>query len=160
MSMFARSPLLALVALVACIAEPYDGEVIANNPTTTVPVINGWHDVANAEIQILARNSGGTYVHIATATSASSGWVWDDVTWYYWEIENVNVPSTYWFAKPGGCGTFTTLRADVGPAYAVSLHTPWASCWDYDQTVNEFVDLCVSDTSPDLRVETCGALCC
>ncbi|MBC8070038.1 MAG: hypothetical protein IAG13_16995, partial [Deltaproteobacteria bacterium] len=51
-------PLLAasMLTLAACVAEPIDGEVIANFPTTTVPTINGWALDPNLPVAVQARN--------------------------------------------------------------------------------------------------------
>jgi hypothetical protein len=151
---------VCLLALAACISQPYDGEVVANHPTTIIPHVSGWILDPSTQVQIQARNSGGTFVQVATATSAASGWVWDGDTWFSWNIDNLNLPSTYWTDKPFGCGQRATLRVAVGANFAVSLDQPWSECWDYDQDLSDFLDACMSDDSPTVTIETCGALCC
>lgn len=154
-------PLLAVFVLsLACVASPYDGEVIANGPVTVVPNINGWALDPNQQVKIQARNSGGSFVQIGTTTSASSGLTWDGVTWYAWDLDNLSVPAAYWTPKPFGCGTQATLRVQLGTNYAYSLDQPWSECWDYESNTSEFIENCVSDNSPTLTIETCGALCC
>ncbi|MBC8066852.1 MAG: hypothetical protein IAG13_00845, partial [Deltaproteobacteria bacterium] len=150
----------SMLTLAACVAEPIDGEVIANFPTTTVPTINGWALDPNLPVAVQARNSSGTFVEIATTTSAPSGWSWDGSTWYGWSISNLVVPAAYWTPKPFGCGTRATLRVEIGDFYAQSLDQPWAECWDPEGTLSDFLDNCTSDNSPLLTIETCGALCC
>ena len=154
--------LLALAPLfTACMAEPYDGEVVANNPTTIIPRISGYGTALGQPVQIRAKTASGGYdlVHDSAVTTGF-GWTWAGATWYGWQIDNFNLPAAYWTAKPGGCGYTATIRAKVGNYSGYSMNQEFASCWDPLQTSDEFIDECVSDNSPDVRIETCGALCC
>lgn len=153
-------PVVLALGLGACVAQPYDGELVASYPTTTIPHLNGWILDANTQVQIQAKNAMGTFVQVTTATSAATGWNWDGSTWYYWNADGFNLPLAYWTDKPGGCGRRATLRVKVGDYYAYSLDQPWSACWDYDQDVGEFLDTCMSSNSPNVTIETCGALCC
>jgi hypothetical protein len=153
-------PIIVLLAFTACTARPYDGELIASHPTTVIPQVWGFTTVASGSVQVQARNTSGTFVTVTTVTAASSGWSWNDTTWYQWSISNLNLPAAYWTDKPGGCGRRATLRAKFGDYYGISLKEPWGECFDFSMTTADFVDTCSSEDSPDIVIETCGALCC
>jgi hypothetical protein len=146
--------------LTACIAEPYDGEIVAQNPTTIIPRMQGYGTAAGQDVTIFARNASGTFVEVTSTTTGSTGWSWAGSTWYGWVIDDFNLPLAYWTDKPGGCGRRATLRTQIGNYNGYSVDQPFASCWSPTQTANEFIDACVSDESPNVTIETCGALCC
>ncbi|MBL4688513.1 MAG: hypothetical protein JKY37_28245 [Nannocystaceae bacterium] len=147
--------------LTACIAEPFDGEVISQNPTTVIPRLSGYGTSLGQPIEISAKNaSGGFDVVHDTAVTTGVGWTWAGTVWYGWQIDNFNLPAAYWTAKPFGCGETATIRAKVGDRNGHSLKQAFIDCWDPYQAVDEFINDCVSDNSPDVTIETCGALCC
>lgn len=154
-------PLVLAALLTACIAEPFDGELIANNPTTIIPRISGYGTALGQPVEIRAQTaSGGFDVVHDSAVTTGYGWSWAGGTWYGWQVDNFNLPAAYWTAKPGGCGTTATLRAKVGDNIGYSMSQAFIDCWDPFQTSSEFIDECISDNSPDVTLETCGALCC
>ena len=154
-------PIVLAGLLTACIAEPYDGEVIANNPTTIIPRISGYGPQLGQPIEILAKTAAGGFdvVHDSAVTTGY-GWTWSGATWYGWQVDNFNLPAAYWTAKPNGCGYTATLRAKVDGDTGYSMGQAFIDCWDPFQTSDEFVDECISEDSPDVKIETCGALCC
>lgn len=147
--------------LTACIASPYDGEVVAQNPTTIIPRLAGYGTALGQSIEIRAKNASGTFDLVDdSAVTGGYGWTWAGATWYAWQIDDFNLPSAYWTDKPGGCGRTATLRTKVGDYNGYSMSQDFVNCWDPFQTSDEFIDECVSDNSPDVTIETCGALCC
>lgn len=152
--------IVLLLAFGACTAKPYDGELIANHPTTVVPQVWGWATAADAIVELQARNAAGTFVTLTTIHAGSTGFTWSGSTWFQWTINNLDVPAIYWSDKPGGCGKRATLRAKFGEFYGVSLKEPWADCFDFSMTTTDFLNTCASSSSPDITIQTCGALCC
>ena len=146
--------------LAGCIAKPYDGETIASHPTTIIPRMEGWGTSPGQPVKILAKNASGAFVEVTSTTTQATGWNWDGTTWYSWHIDNYNLPAAYWTDKPGGCGKKATIRAKIGNYNGYSLDQPHVDCWNISQTTNEFIEACVSDDSPDVKIDTCGALCC
>ena len=145
---------------VACISNPYDGENIASFPTTTIPEISGWGTAAGQTVDIYAMNASGTFEWVTSTTTSDIGWAWDGTTWYQWEITGYSLPAAYWSDKPFGCGKKATIRAQIGGYFGVSVDQPFLECWDFGQTTTEFLETCQSDNSPDVTIDTCGALCC
>ncbi len=146
--------------LSACIAKPYDGETIASNPTTIIPRIQGWGTASGQTVTLFAKNASGGFDELDDTTTGGPGYSWAGSTWYSWSFENYNLPAAYWTDKPGGCGKKATIRAKIGNYNAYSLDQPHASCWSLSQSTNDFIEACVSDNSPDVTIDTCGALCC
>lgn len=152
----------AIVAALACacIASPYDGETVASNPTTIIPEISGWGTEGGQTVDIYAKNSSGTFVFVTSTNTSSTGWSWSGSNWYTWGLTNYNLPLAYWTDKPGGCGRTATLKAVIGGYNAITVDQPFNDCWDYNMTVSEFLTACESDNSPEVTIDTCGALCC
>ncbi len=155
------SVLLGLTGLTAaCIAVPYDGENIAPNPTTIIPELSGWGTAPSQSVKILAKNAAGGFDEVTSTTTSTFGGTWDGALWYAWKIEDYNLPAAYWTDKPGGCGQTATLRTRIGDYNGYSVDQPFYSCWSINQTTSEFLAACQSDNSPDVTIDTCGALCC
>jgi hypothetical protein len=153
----------AAMVFAGCVMTPYDGELIANYPTTVIPQISGFSNVPSQTITVYAKDSGGSFEAVATTTTAESGFIWNDTEWYYYNLRNLDLDAEYWTPKSGGaCGAKATLRVKLGSGsiYGMSMKEPFADCFEYDMEAAELVETCASDNSPSFTVETCGALCC
>ena len=85
------------LAATGCIIAPNDGDSIADRHLDTFD-FEGWATAPLQRVRIQARNGDGVWVTIAQATSARSGWLWQGVRWYYWSVDDVQVPvhGNYW----------------------------------------------------------------
>lgn len=154
-------PLIVSLLLAAgCVASPYDGEIVAQNPTTIIPRISGYGNDNPQTVYIYARDASGDFDEVTTAMTTSTAYTWAGTTWYPWQLDNYNLPLEYWTNKPGGCGRRATLRVKIAGYNAQSFDQPFASCWEPEYSIAELQAECGSANSPDIRIETCGALCC
>ena len=152
--------LTAAALLSACMAEPYDGEVIASHPTTIIPRISGYGNSTGLAVEVQAKNASGGFDVITTTTTGGTRWTWAGDSWYAWDVHDLDLPAAYWTDKPGGCGQKATLRSKVGNNFGYTFDEPFVTCWDPFLTATEFWDACGSDNTPEVTIETCGALCC
>jgi hypothetical protein len=145
----------------ACVATPYDGEIISQAPTTTIPVVAGFTIETNVTIKILAKNSSGGWEQLATATpDTGRSWSWAGSTWYRWGIDNLNVPQRFWVGS-SGAGAVATLKATTTSAGDyTSLKSAFGGCWVPTDSLQQFLDRCRSPASPEVHVKYCGAFGC
>lgn len=148
-------------AATACIATPYDGEIVANRPTTIVPRISGYGNAANQEVELFAKDPAtGTFVSFTATTTGTRRFRFDDVDWFSWQLDEVNIPTRFWTDRPGGCGKQVTIKAEIGTWTATTFDQPFAECFDPTMSITELTETCGSERSPELTIKTCGALCC
>ncbi len=151
---------IATLATSACVTSPYDGENIASSPTTIIPKISGYGTADEQTVDIYAKDASGNFQWVTDTETGGIGWTWDGSQWWAWSITNYNLASQYWHDKPGGCGKTATLKATIGGYNAVSVDQEYADCFDLSQNTSEFLAACQSANSPEITIDTCGALCC
>jgi hypothetical protein len=153
----------ALLQCAACVSDPYDGQIISSSPTTTIRHVGGY-TTETGTIGIYAKNSSSGWEQVATATvNTGMSYPWAGLTWYPWSVNDVQVPSHLWRTGPSGAnggGARATLKASTPVGDYVSLSKPWGSCFDPNQTIEQFLTKCMSSRSPQLDVLTCGAFGC
>ena len=156
------SPMVATVVLLcaACVTDPYDGQVIAQHSTTTIPRIAGY-TTETGSVKIYAKNASAAWEHVATATvDTSMSYPWVGLTWYPWGINAVTLPERFWRGDDNAGRSATLKAGTVAVGDYVSLSKPWGTCFNPNQTVQQFLTQCQSSSSPELKVVTCGALAC
>lgn len=151
--------LLGLVCASGCVTSVHDGEVIANNPVSSIPIFGGYGVNPSEAVLVYAKTSQGEFEYLARTTTGTTSLSWARQEWYGWTFRNLNIPSRYWINK-NGCGYKVTLKVKVGEHWAMTLKEPFLSCWGSRMGLYEFYEDCSSSNSPEITLETCGVGCC
>ena len=151
-------PALAAVAMLltasGCSVSPTDGHTVSTR--SELISFEGYIPDPGMTVTINVENPGtGALSPITTATSSSSGQMFDGIEWFPYN-QTASIPNSLWNDGPT-TGHFAKVRVTTtAPFYSnlYSLGPDWVSCFVENNNFSDFAANCTSPNSPDAYVYT------